>query len=102
MKLKKGDTVIVTTGKDKGVKGKIDRVYPARGVVLVANVNRYKRHVKRRDEKNPGGIIELFRPIDISKVALICPKCQLPTRVGFSTTTKGKQRMCRKCKQSFN
>ena len=99
MKLKKGDTVIVLTGKDKGTKGKIERIYSSANTVLIANVNMYKRHMKRRDEKNPGGIVDLARPIDVSKVALVCPKCKLPTRIGMVIKGADKKRQCRKCKQ---
>jgi large subunit ribosomal protein L24 len=99
MKLKVGDSVLVTTGKDKGSKGKIDRVFGSTQAVLIAGINMYKRHMKKRDEKNPGGIIDLPRPLLASKVALICPHCKLPTRVGFEETEKGKRRVCRKCKQ---
>lgn len=101
MKLKKGDQIIVTTGKDKGVKGKIDRVYTSADKILIANVNMYKRHLKRRDQKNPGGMVDLPRPLAASKVALICPKCKLPTRIGYEVTAKGKKRICRKCRQTI-
>lgn len=101
MKLKVGDTVLVTGGKDKGSKGKIDRVYESSHSVLVAGVNMYKRHLKRRDEKNPGGIVDLPRPLQVGKVALLCPKCKLPTRVAYEITAKGKKRVCRKCNQAL-
>lgn len=100
MKLKKGDQVLVTGGKDKGKKGKVDRILPGETAIVIAGVNIYKRHVKKRDEKNPGGIIEVSRPLNVGKVVLICPKCKLPTRIGYSQDKKGeKTRMCRKCKQ---
>jgi large subunit ribosomal protein L24 len=101
MKLHKGDTVIVTGGKDKGSKGKIDRIFKEENAVLVAGVNMYKRHLKRRDEKNPGGIVDLPRPLSIGKVALLCPKCKQPTRIGYEITAKEKKRVCRKCKQTI-
>ncbi len=101
MKLKKGDTVIVTIGKDKGKKGKIEQVFPKEGMVLVSGVNVYKRHTKKRDEKTPGGIIEHNRPLGVSKVALMCPKCGKVTRVGFIVVKGEKIRICRKCEQKI-
>jgi len=101
MKFHKGDQIIVTGGKDKGSKGKIDRIFEEDQTVLVAGVNMYKRHLKRRDDKNPGGMVDLPRPLSVGKVALLCPKCKQPTRIGFEITTKGKKRVCRKCKQSL-
>lgn len=101
MKFHKGDQILVTGGKDKGSKGKIDRVFNEDQTVLIAGVNMYKRHLKRRDDKNPGGMVDLPRPLSVGKVALLCPKCKQPTRIGFEITTKGKKRICRKCKQSI-
>ena len=101
MKFHKGDQIIVTGGKDKGSKGKIDRIFEEDQTVLVAGVNMYKRHMKRRDEKTPGGMVDLPRPLSVGKVALLCPKCKQPTRIGFEITTKGKKRVCRKCKQAL-
>lgn len=101
MKLHKGDTVIVTIGKDKGKKGKIDRVFPKENTVLVNGMNMYKRHMKKRDEKNPGGIIEIPRPLSVAKVALLCPSCGKPTRVGYLVTKNEKVRICRKCEKKI-
>lgn len=99
MKFKKGDEILITGGKDKGKRGKIDRVLTKENAVVVLGVNLYKRHTKRRDEKNPGGIIDFPRPLPTARVALICPKCKKPTRIGYAVTQKEKQRICRKCKQ---
>jgi len=98
MKLKKGDNIIVTAGKDKGKKGKIEKVF-LDGKVIVPNTNIFKRHTKAKGEKQPGGIIESARPLSPAKVALVCPKCNQPTRIGFQIAGKEKQRVCRKCKQ---
>ena len=97
MRLKKGDTIIVTTGKDKGHKGKIESVFPQSSRIIVPGVNVSKRHMKRKDEQNAGGIIDIVKPIDVSKVALICPACGKPTRVGYVVSKNEKVRMCRKC-----
>ncbi|MBI3342684.1 50S ribosomal protein L24 [Candidatus Gottesmanbacteria bacterium] len=101
MKLKKGDTVIVTTGKDKGRKGKVEHTFPGNGTVEVGGVNIYKRHTKKRDEKRPSAIIDITKPIHISKLALICPKCNQPTRVGYLVVKGEKERICRKCEQKI-
>lgn len=106
MKLKKGDQIIVTIGKDKGKKGKVEKVFPKRAAVMVAAVNVFKRHRKKRDEQHPAGITELVKPIDVAKVALICPKCGKQTRVGYRIVKDlpagrqaSKERICRKCEQ---
>ncbi|MBU0619410.1 50S ribosomal protein L24 [Patescibacteria group bacterium] len=98
MKFKKGDTVKVLLGKDKGKTGKIEKLLPKKGRVVVSGVNVYKKHVKRQSEQQPGGIVELNRPLPISSVVLVCSKCSQPTRVGWSVNNKEKQRICKKCK----
>lgn len=97
MKLKKGDEVVVIIGKDKGRKGKIERVNLKKNTVLIPGINVFKRHMKRRDEKHPGGIVEVTKLMNVSKVMLVCPKCKKPTRVGY-LPGKDKIRICRKCK----
>lgn len=99
MKLRKGDQVIVTVGKDKGKKGKVEKAFPKLGRIMVAGVNIFKRHRKKRDEQHPAGITDMMKPIDVSKVALICPKCGKPTRVGYRIVKDIKERICRKCEQ---
>lgn len=101
MKLKKGDTVLVIIGKDKGRKGKIEKIFPKTREVVVNGVNISKRHTKKRDEKNPGGIIEITKPLAVSKVALICPKCTKQTRIGYFVAKGEKVRVCRKCEQKI-
>ncbi len=97
MKIRKGDTIIVTAGKDKGKKGKIEAVFPEEETIAVAGVGMYKRHMKKRDEKHPGGIIDMTRPIPVANVALVCPTCKQQTRVGHLVTKGEKIRICRKC-----
>ncbi len=101
MKVKKGDSVIVTIGKDKGKRGKIEKVFPKEMAVLVPSINVYKRHLKKRDEKNPGGIIDRPVPIALSKLVVICPSCGKPTRIGYILNKNEKVRICRKCKQKI-
>lgn len=97
MKIKKGDLVKVMVGKDKGKTGKVERVYQKQNKILIPGINLYKKHIKKNEKLPQGGVIELPRPIDVSKVMLICPHCQKPTRVGYQLSGKNKQRVCRKC-----
>lgn len=100
MKIKKGDTVKIIAGKDKGKTGKVEKVFPKKNRVLVAGVNLYKRHLKPQGKDKPGGIVEISRPLPIANVALICPKCNQPTRVGYLIAKDNqKHRICKKCKQ---
>lgn len=100
VKFKKGDEVIVTLGKDSGKKGKIETIFPKRQMALVGGVNMYKRHTKPQGEGKKGGIIDLAKPLTLGKISLVCPKCNKPTRIGYSVDPKSKtkRRICRKCK----
>ena len=99
MKIKKGDQVIVTIGKDKGKKGKVEKVFPKNATVLVPGVNIVKKHEKKRDEQHPGGIVEVVKPIALGKIAVMCPKCGKQTRFGYRIVKNTKERICRKCDQ---
>ncbi len=101
MKIKKGDQIIVTQGRDRGQKGKVTEVDTKNNVVVVPGVNMYKRHEKKRDEKHPGGVVSYARPLSMGKIALICPKCGKPTRAGYLVTKGSKERICRKCEQKI-
>jgi large subunit ribosomal protein L24 len=91
MKLRKGDEVIITAGKDKGKKGKIEKVLPKKSAVIIPGLNLFKRHLKKQNENNPGGIVEFPRAIPFGNVALIDPKSGKPTRVGY--VIKGSEKM---------
>lgn len=101
MKIKKGDLIRVTTGRDKGREVKVERVFPKKGLVLAVGVNQYKKHRKPMGDK-PGEVVTLDRPIDVSKIALVCPKCKQPTRVGYKIIDNKKIRICRKCDQDID
>lgn len=101
MKFKVGDEIIVKIGKDKGKKGKIEKVFPKVQKVLIPGVNMFKKHAKRKDDKNPGGIVDIVRPINVAKIAIICKNCGKETRVGFLVSKNGKERICRKCDQKI-
>ena len=89
-KIKKGDKVVVLSGKDKGKTGEVTRVLPQDGKVVVSGVNTVKRH-QRPTQTNAGGIEEKDAPIHVSNVALADPKSGEPTRVGFKTLKDGKK-----------
>ena len=96
LKLKKGDTVKITGGKDKGREGKIEKINVTEATLVVPEVNLYKKHVKAQGDIK-AGVYSIPRPLPFSKVALICPKCKKVTRVGFKFAGKEKVRVCRKC-----
>lgn len=97
MKIKKGDKVRVIAGKDKGREGKVERVYIKAARVLIEGINQYKRHMKKNEKMPQGGVVDVPRPIDISKVMLICPKCGKPARVGYRVEKNKTVRVCKKC-----
>lgn len=101
MKLKKGDKVVVIAGKDKGKKGAIDRVYTKQNTALIANINMYKRHVKKNEQYPQGAIVDLPRPINVAKIMMVCPKCNKPTRLGKKVEGNKHYRICRKCKSAL-
>ena len=99
MKLRKGDTVRVTVGKDSGREGKIERVYNKQNKILVHDINKYKKHVKKSEEAPQGGMMELTRPISIAKVMFVCPSCKKAARLGYEIEGDKKFRVCKKCKK---
>ena len=96
MKIKKGDKIKITVGKDKGKSGVVEKVYKNSNKVLVTGMNLYKRHVKKNEKMPQGGIVEIARPINISKLNLVCPKCAKITRIGFKVEKNKKVRICKK------
>jgi len=101
LKIKKGDTVKITIGKDKGREGKVERVMPKEQKVIVPGVNMYKKHVKGMGEQK-GGIYDIPRALSFGKIALICPKCKKITRVGFKIAGTEKVRICKKCNKEID
>ncbi len=101
LKIKKGDKVRVVSGKDKGRESTVEKVFPKDGKVLVNGVNIYKKHARAGKGGKKGGIIDIVKPLPISAVAPLCPKCGKPTRFGFKLTEgHEKIRICRKCKEA--
>ncbi|MDR0818333.1 MAG: 50S ribosomal protein L24 [Oscillospiraceae bacterium] len=98
MKLKKDDTVIVLSGKDKGKEGKILRAMPKTEKLIVEGVNVATKHQKPRRQGELGGKIQIETPIYACKVQLVCPKCNKPTRVAHKILDDGtKTRVCKHC-----
>jgi large subunit ribosomal protein L24 len=103
--VRRGDTVKVITGKDKGKTGKVMEVLPDKGTVLVDGVNVVKRHTRPKPPKVPqGGIMEKALPVQGSKVMLVCknPRCGKPTRIAHKVFEDGhKGRVCKHCQEEI-
>jgi len=98
--VKKGDTVYILSGKDKGKKGKVLKVIPKDSAVVVEGVNMTTKHRKPRGRFQEGGIIHQESPIHSSKVMLVCERCKTPTKIGKSILENGqKVRICKKCNE---
>lgn len=98
MKIKKGDEVKLLLGKDQGKTGKVVKVLAKEGKAFVEGVNAYKRHIRKMGQ-NEGGILEINKPVNMSNLALICPACKKPTRVGYKIEGENKLRICKKCQE---
>ncbi len=99
-RIRKGDTVMVLTGNDRGKKGEVHSVMPKQGRVVVSGINLIKKHQKRTgDVRTQAGIIEREGAINITNVMVVCKNCGKPTRVGFSEEGGRKVRKCKKCDQ---
>ena len=102
-RLKKGDTVVLLSGKDKGKSGKILKVWPEDERPLVERINLVKHFERRSQQNQAGGIVEREATLALSKLALLCPKCRKPSRIGWKLSTDGgKQRICRRCQEIVN
>lgn len=98
MKIHKGDTVQVMVGKDRGKSGKVLSVDTGESKVLVDGLNMVKKHMRPKKQGEKGEIVSLARPLNASKVMLVCPSCKEPSRVGFQMDAQAKRRICRSCK----
>jgi len=100
MKIKKGDKVIILTGKDRGKKGDVKKVIPAERKIIVSGINIFKKHVKPNETYPNGAIIQIEMPIHSSNVALLDPKLDVGTKVGYKTLSDGKKvRVAKKSKE---
>ena len=99
-RIKKGDLVSVLSGKDRGKSGKVLQVWPQTSRALVEHVNLVKHFDRRSQQNQAGGIIAREGAIALAKLAVVCPKCQKPSRVKWNVSdTSGKQRLCRRCEE---
>jgi large subunit ribosomal protein L24 len=102
IRLRKGDEVVVITGKDRGKRGRVQEVRRGERTVIVAGVNIAKRHTKPNPSKNQkGGIIEQPMPLALGKVMVVCPHCGKPTRVGHRSEDDTKERICKRCGEAI-
>lgn len=102
LSIKKDDTVIVLSGREKGKKGKILHTLPTEGKVVISGVNMVSRHTKPKKQGEEGGIIKKEAPMYASKVMWVCPKCDNPTRVSHVFLADGtKVRKCKKCGETI-
>lgn len=101
--VRRGDRVVVISGKDKGKKGKVITAEPAKGKVKVEGINIIKKHAKPTQKVPQGGIREMEASFYASKVMVLCPACNKPTRVGKKSTAAGERvRICKKCGESLD
>jgi large subunit ribosomal protein L24 len=102
-KIKKGDTVLVVSGRERGKSGKVTRVAPDHAHVFVERLNMVKRHQKPRGQQGGGGIVEKEAPLPISNVMYLCGKCNEPVRVGRKQLEDGRRvRVCRGCGEQID
>jgi large subunit ribosomal protein L24 len=101
VKIKKGDTVLIILGKDRGRKGKVLKAFPKELKILVEGINLKKKHVRPKREGEKGQIVQIPAPIQISNVKVICPKCGKTTRIGYKIENKRKFRICKKCEEEI-
>lgn len=100
--VKKGDTVLVLSGKDKGKQGKIIEALPKKAKVVVEGVNQVKRHTKPSQANPQGGIITKEAPLTVSKVMLVCPACKKATRIKKAEAAGATVRVCKKCGEQID
>lgn len=102
LRIKKNDTVMVLTGKDRGKRGKVLSVFPEKQRVIVEGVNLVKRHTRPNQQNQQGGIVSREAPLHISNVNLYCHRCQRGVRFGSRILEDGsKIRYCRKCEEAL-
>lgn len=102
MRIKKGDNVMVISGKDRGKVAKVISVLPKKGRIVVEGVNKMFKHAKSKRQDKKGQKVEMNAPIDISNVLLKCPKCNKAVRTGVKIGDNKKRfRICKKCKETI-
>ena len=103
LSVKRGDTVAVIAGRERGKRGKVLWLIPERSRVVVEKVNMIKRHQRPTQKLRQGGIIEREGPLHISNVMVVCPKCDRPSRTGIQQLADGKKvRICKRCQETID
>ncbi len=97
MKIRSGDQVLITTGKDRGKQGMVRAVDRSKGRLIVEGLGIVKKHLKPTPKHPHGGVVEMSAPMDVSNVVLLCGACSKPTRVKVKTTAQGSIRICQHC-----
>ncbi len=97
MNIKKGDTVKILSGNDKGKTGEVIEVIPKSQKIIVKGINVRKKHVKPKKQGEEGGIISIECAIHSAKASVVCPKCGKTTRIGYTVEKDEKVRVCKKC-----
>ena len=98
-KIRRNDMVQVIVGKDKGKKGKVLHLFPVANGAIVESINLVKKHRRRTQQDQKGGVTQISSPINLSNLMIICKNCNKPTRAGFIILKDGtKARICKKCK----
>ena len=103
MNIRKNDSVMVVTGRERGKTGKVLRVIPEKNRALIERMNLVKRHTRPRGAQRPGGIMEKEASIHISNLMVMCDKCNAPVRIGHKVLADGeKVRICRRCGEAID
>ena len=102
MKIKKNDTVLIISGKDKGKQGKVLDVFPKEERIVVEGINLKKKHQRPKKSGEKGQMVTLPGPLNISNAKLICPGCKKPTRVGYKIRIKEKQGFAKNANRKYS
>lgn len=103
MQIRKNDSVMVISGKERGKTGKVLRVNPKEDAVIIERINVVKRHTKPRGPQQAGGIVEKEASIPASNIMIMCDKCNAPVRIGHKVLADGnKIRVCRRCAEALD
>ncbi|KKU90852.1 MAG: Ribosomal protein L24 [Candidatus Jorgensenbacteria bacterium GW2011_GWA1_48_11] len=97
MKIKKGDNVKILTGKDRGKSGKVVNVDFKSNKATVEGLNIFKKHVRPKRQGEKGEVVQVFRPLAVSNLMIVCPACGKATRIGYAVDKEKKTRICKKC-----
>lgn len=101
MKIKRGDAVKIIAGKDRGKQGKIVKLFPKTGKVMLDGLNLYKKHVRPKRQGEKGEMVQVPRPMAVSNVMLVCGSCKKTTRPGWRIENENKKRICKKCQANL-